>query len=147
VTNRSEPSAVVLVAEDDVLIRMIAVDALTEAGFAVIDVGHAEHALNVLSNQGDDVRALFTDIHMPGSMNGLELAHHVHGHWPWIVLLVASGEASLAAEELPAGSRFLRKPTTRITSFGTFVSFWTLCRLRPGSSMAWPGHGQPWDGC
>ena len=87
------PSVLVLVAEDDTLIRMMAVDALTDAGFAVIEVGHADDALNILSAQSAKVRALFTDIHMPGTMTGLELAHHVRGNWPWIALLVASGKA------------------------------------------------------
>jgi CheY-like chemotaxis protein len=104
------PAIVVLVAEDDMLIRMMAVDALTDAGFAVIEVAHADDALNILTDQAQEVRALFTDIHMPGTMTGLELAHHVRGNWPWIALLVASGKAQPASEAMPAGSRFLPKP-------------------------------------
>jgi CheY-like chemotaxis protein len=104
------PSVLVLVAEDDTLIRMMAVDALTDAGFAVIEVAHADDALNILSAQSQKVRALFTDIHMPGTMTGLELAHHVRGNWPWIALLVASGKAQPPSEAMPTGSRFLSKP-------------------------------------
>ena len=104
------PVHVVLVAEDDTLIRMMVVDALTDAGFTVIEVGHADGALNVLTAQAIGIRALFTDIHMPGTMSGLDLARHVQGHWPWIGLLVASAKARPAPEELPAGSRFLSKP-------------------------------------
>lgn len=101
---------VILVAEDDTLIRMMAVDALTDAGFSVIEAAHADDALSILTARADAVRALFTDIHMPGELNGLALAHHVRGHWPWIALLVASGKARPTAEEMPAGTRFLSKP-------------------------------------
>jgi CheY-like chemotaxis protein len=101
---------VVLVAEDDMLIRMFAVEALTEAGFTVLEVGHADDALKLLTAEARSVRALFTDINMPGTMSGLELAHHVRGNWPWIALLVTSGKAQPTSEELPTGSRFLSKP-------------------------------------
>lgn len=101
---------VVVVAEDEALIRMMAVDALTEAGFTVVEAGHAADALAILATEPNSVHALFTDIHMPGAMDGLKLAHHVHDHWPWIALIVASGKARPSAIELPDGSRFLPKP-------------------------------------
>ncbi len=104
------PSLVVVVAEDEALIRMMAVDALTGAGFVVIEAGHAAGALAVLASQSNGVHVLFTDIHMPGPMNGLELAHHVHNRWPWIAVIMASGKARPLAAELPDGSRFLSKP-------------------------------------
>lgn len=101
---------VVVVAEDEALIRMMAVDALTKAGFDVVEAGHAEDALAVLAARSNGIHILFTDIHMPGSMNGLELGHHVRDHWPWIALIVTSGKARPLAAELPEGSRFLSKP-------------------------------------
>lgn len=107
---RSRPSVVVVVAEDDVLIRMTAVDALTDAGFAVIEAVQAEEALRILATQANAVHALFTDIQMPGRMTGLELAHHVRDQWPWIALLVASGNFRPSPAAMPAGSRFLPKP-------------------------------------
>jgi CheY-like chemotaxis protein len=100
----------IVVAEDEVLIRMNAVDFLTEAGFEVIEAGHADEALTILGDQAADIHLLFTDVHMPGTMNGLELAHHARAHWPWIALLVVSGHAKPNTEELPEGSRFLTKP-------------------------------------
>lgn len=103
-------SLVVLVVEDEMLIRMVAVDALTEAGFTVVEAGHAAGALAILTTQPSGVHALFTDIHMPGSMDGLELAHHIHDHYPWIALIIASGKARPLSAELPDGSRFLPKP-------------------------------------
>ena len=92
------------------MIRMMAVDALTDAGFTVVEAGRADDALNILTSQDYKIRALFTDIHMPGTMTGLELAHHVRDKWPWIALLVASGKARSDSEAMPAGSRFLPKP-------------------------------------
>jgi CheY-like chemotaxis protein len=100
----------VIVAEDDALIRMMAVDALANAGFVVIEAAHADDALTILTTRADQVHALFTDIHMPGTITGLELAHHVCGQWPWIALLVASGKARPTPAEMPPGSRFLSKP-------------------------------------
>jgi len=106
---RSEPKTVV-VAEDEALIRMLAVEVLTGAGFAVIEAGHAEEALAALQARFWAIHLLFTDIHMPGPMNGLELAHHVRGAWPHIALLIASGKDKPLPAKLPAGSIFLTKP-------------------------------------
>jgi CheY-like chemotaxis protein len=106
----SDRPKIVVVAEDETLIRMLAVDVLIDAGFAVIEAGHADDALAILNSQATDIHVLFTDIHMPGSMDGLELAHHTRRHWPWIALLVASGKGKPSFAELPPGSRFLSKP-------------------------------------
>lgn len=101
---------VVLIAEDEPLIRMMAADALSDAGFDVVEAEHADGALAILQAQAGSVHVLFTDVHMPGSMDGLQLAQHTHGHWPWIAVLIASGQARPTAEELPVNSRFLKKP-------------------------------------
>ncbi len=101
---------IIIVAEDEMTIRMIVAEALTEAGFHVIEVEHADAALIVLRSNASEINVIFTDVHMPGSMDGLELAHHASLHWPWIALLVASGKAQPQPAEMPAGSRFLPKP-------------------------------------
>jgi CheY-like chemotaxis protein len=101
---------VIVVAEDEALIRMVAVEALTEAGFDVIEAQHAEDALGILQAKADEIDLLFTDIHMPGIMNGLDLAHYAQAHWPWIALLVSSGKARPHKTTMPQGSRFLPKP-------------------------------------
>ena len=85
-------------------------EALTDDGFEVIEAGHAEHAIEILSNHAEDIHALFTDIHMPGAMDGLALAHHTRRSWPWIMLLIASGRARPETHEMPHKSRFLAKP-------------------------------------
>jgi CheY-like chemotaxis protein len=100
----------VVVVEDEALLLMDAAEALTEAGFEVLTAANAAEALALLQSQADAVRVLFTDIQMPGSMDGLELAHLARSHWPWIKLLVTSGRWTPEAGELPPGSRFVPKP-------------------------------------
>jgi two-component system, response regulator PdtaR len=100
----------VVVAEDEILIRILAADVLTDAGFDVIGVGNAEDALATLQSRPWAIHLLFTDIHMPGQMTGLELAHHVRGIWPHVALLIASGRDKPLAAALPDGSIFLAKP-------------------------------------
>jgi CheY-like chemotaxis protein len=102
----------VLVVEDERLIRMVVADALAEAGIVVVEAQNANEALRVLGDKAIDVHVLFTDIHMPGHIDGLALAHHVREHWPWIGLLIASGLASPTASEMPHGCRFMPKPYT-----------------------------------
>jgi DNA-binding NtrC family response regulator len=98
---------IVLVVEDQILVRGAAVDKLKDHGYEVIEVGCADEALAVLNKRNRDIRVLFTDISMPGSMDGLVLAHNVSRRWQWIGLLVTSGIAPTS--ELPTGSRFLAK--------------------------------------
>jgi len=99
----------VLLVEDNPLLRFFASDLLDDAGFEVIETGSADEALMWLDVR-DDVRAIVTDIHMPGPLNGLELAHLVHRRWPGILVLVVSGVARPNAAELPEGGRFVAKP-------------------------------------
>jgi CheY-like chemotaxis protein len=107
--NTPKPTVVVVV-EDEILLRLLAVDTLTDAGFAVVEARHAAEALAHLEAEAETVDVLFTDIQMPGEMDGLELAHHAFRHWPWIALMITSGGATAAAAAFPAGSRFFAKP-------------------------------------
>ncbi len=108
--NTSSGPSTILVVEDEFLIRMVATDILTSAGFMVIEASHADQAVSILRSRACDVHALFTDVHMPGSMDGLMLTHHTRRNWPWISLLVTSGRAIPHVAEMPHGSRFLQKP-------------------------------------
>jgi DNA-binding NtrC family response regulator len=101
--------ATILVVEDETLIRMISAEMLEDAGFKVIEAESADEALDVLE-RAEDVQVLFTDIRMPGSMDGLELAALVHKRWPNIKLLLTSGHRSLAPGEVPDEGRFVPKP-------------------------------------
>jgi DNA-binding response OmpR family regulator len=104
------PPLVVVVAEDEPLLRMLAVATLAEEGFAAIEASNAADALAACRAQPEAVDVLFTDIRMPGSMDGLELAHKVRERWPWILLLLASGNIFVNRDDLPEGARFLPKP-------------------------------------
>jgi len=92
------------------LIRLSMVEAFSDAGFQVFEASHAETAVAVLQEHGSKIDVLFTDVNMPGAKDGLELAHLVKQHWPWIGLLVTSGRDACATAEMPSGSRFIPKP-------------------------------------
>jgi CheY-like chemotaxis protein len=100
---------VVLVVEDEPLLRMLAVEVVAAAGFVAIEARHADEAVAMLESRSD-ISILFTDIDMPGSMDGLKLAHAVRGRWPPIKILVVSGKVRLQPSELPSSSRFAGKP-------------------------------------
>lgn len=104
-----ETPTTILVVEDEMLIRVISAEMLEDAGFKVIEADSADEALKILGRT-EDVQVLFTDIRMPGSMDGLQLAALVHKHWPNIKLLLTSGHCSLVATEVPEGGRFVPKP-------------------------------------
>lgn len=101
---------VILVVEDEPIIRMVAVDALTDAGFELLEAEHAAEALIYLRQHAHVVKAICTDVHMPGEMNGVALAHETCKCWPWISILIVSGHAMPTQAELPDQSRFLPKP-------------------------------------
>ena len=101
---------VVLIVEDEPLIRLVASETLADAGFEVIEAEHAEAALTALHRAASTISVLFTDIRMPGSMDGVQLAHRVHHTWPFIGLLVTSGNARPLLTPLPHPARFMAKP-------------------------------------
>ena len=99
--------AAVLVVEDEPLILWVALVMVADAGFEAVGAADADEAIQILESR-DDIRVVFTDINMPGSMDGVKLAHAVRGRWPPLKIIVTS---ALAPErELPAGSVFLPKP-------------------------------------
>ena len=99
----------VLIVEDEPLVRLCAVETVEAAGFTVIEAANADEAIRILEIRRD-IRVVFTDIHMPGSMDGLKLAHAVRDRWPPIKIIVTSGREKIAEQELPAGGRFFAKP-------------------------------------
>jgi CheY-like chemotaxis protein len=104
-----EPPVVLLV-EDELLVRMTAADELEEAGFQVLEAANADVALKVLEARSDEVQVLFTDVNMPGSMDGLALAEQVHSRWPHVLLLISSGYAQPQPDEVPDHGQFMPKP-------------------------------------
>jgi two-component system, response regulator PdtaR len=79
---------VVLLVEDELLVRMTAADTLEEAGFQVLKAADADIAIAVMEARSAEVQVLFTDVDMPGSMDGMELAEQVHARWPHVRLLI-----------------------------------------------------------
>lgn len=102
---------VVLVVEDDFLLRMDAIDAVTAAGFEPVDAGNADEAIAILEAH-PRIHVVFTDIQMPGSMDGLNLAKFVKDRWPPIKIVATSGYIRVSEDDLPEGGRFLPKPYT-----------------------------------
>lgn len=99
----------VLVVEDDVLVRLIAIDMLDEAGFRTIEARDAQEAM-VLLEAHAEVQVLFTDWNMPGEIDGLGLARLVRRRWPDVGIIVTSGKMLPQPGDLPAGARFIKKP-------------------------------------
>ncbi len=105
----SKPRELILVVEDESLIRMNSVDMIRDLGFDVIEAMNADEAVSLLETV-PDIKVVFTDIQMPGSMDGLLLAAVIRDRWPPVALLVTSGKVRPPAVDMPLGARFIRKP-------------------------------------
>ncbi|MES2292675.1 MAG: response regulator [Pseudomonadota bacterium] len=102
--------AVVLIVDDEPILRMSGAAMVEDAGFEPIEASHADEAIQILESR-NDVRLLLTDIDMPnGSLNGLKLAAAVRRRWPPIAIIIVSGHQVPTGEELPEGSTFYAKP-------------------------------------
>jgi CheY-like chemotaxis protein len=99
----------VLIVEDEFLVRMDIADRLADEGYEVFEAASADEAVAVLEGNAD-IRILFTDIDMPGSMDGLKLAAAVRDRWPPIKIVVTSGHRIVEITDLPDGSVFFSKP-------------------------------------
>jgi CheY-like chemotaxis protein len=99
----------VLIVEDEPLLLLYVVELLEDAGFTVLEASNADEAILILEAR-TDIRVVFTDIEMPGSMDGLKLARAIRGRWPPIELVVTSGRFKPTAGETPDRSHFLPKP-------------------------------------
>jgi two-component system, response regulator PdtaR len=99
----------VLVVEDEPILRIDIADCLAEAGFKVYEADGADEAIRVLE-QHEDIRFLFTDVEMPGSMDGIKLAHYVRGRWPPVKIIIVSGYPIPRREDMPPESVFFGKP-------------------------------------
>jgi two-component system, response regulator PdtaR len=105
----NKPAPVILIVEDDPFLRMLAVEFVNEAGFETLQARDADQAIAILESCSR-IAVLFTDINMPGSMDGLKLARVVNKRWPVIEILIASGHVQLRQADLPPNGRFLGKP-------------------------------------
>src|SRR5947209_916474 len=127
----------VLVVEDEMVLRMRAVDIVEDAGFCPVEAVNADEAMSILESRSD-ISLLFTDIQMPGSMDGLKLAHAVHDRWPAIKIILVSGQVNPSDAERPVDSRFFGKPLSverMITELQAMVGAGTLI-LQSGPVIA-----------
>jgi CheY-like chemotaxis protein len=105
----SDSPVCVLVVEDDFLSRLHAVSLVEDAGYIAVEAFNADEAIKILETR-KDIRIVFTDIDMPGSMDGLKLAHAIRERWPPIELILTSGHFDIRDDELPERGRFFPKP-------------------------------------
>lgn len=104
------PPCTILVVEDDPVIRLDAVILFKEAGFVVADFATADEAAAFISERPAEIGAVFTDINMPGSLDGIELASMVSARWPAITVLVTSARYGRKPSALPSHVAFIPKP-------------------------------------
>lgn len=105
----SLPKLVVLVVEDEPLLRMMAVDLVEDAGFDAVEARSADEAVAILEAR-TDICVVFTDVDMPGSMDGLKLAASIRDRWPPIEIIITSGHQSMREDMIPARTKFFAKP-------------------------------------
>ena len=109
--DQTSTPTIILLVEDQAVLRLFVADLLrSKGGFTVIEAANADEALTLLEASGDTVRALVTDVEMPGSMDGFTLTRLAHKAWPHMGLVVVSGRAKPQADDVPEGTVFLSKP-------------------------------------
>ncbi|UVK46496.1 response regulator [Mesorhizobium sp. AR07] len=101
--------ATVLVVEDEAFLLFAIADELREAGYQVLEASNADQAIGLLESR-QDISILFTDIDMPGSMDGLRLSAAVRDRWPPVKIIITSGKRQPAQDAMPSGGVFLPKP-------------------------------------
>lgn len=109
---------IVLVVEDEPLLRLFATDMIEDAGFEVIDVGNASEAIAILEDR-PDVRIVFTDVDMPGGIDGIKLAACIRDRWPPIAIIITSGKPWPSGVTLPHQAVFFSKPYRQDRIVGT----------------------------
>lgn len=112
----------ILVVEDEPLQRMMAVDLVERAGFEAVEASSADEAVSILETRLD-IRLVFTDIDMPGGMDGMKLAASIRDRWPPIELIIISGKRRPTLEDLPARGVFFEKPYKRNEVTAAMKSF------------------------
>jgi two-component system, response regulator PdtaR len=100
---------VALVVEDEALVRLDLAATLQEQGFKTFEAADATEAIAALETNSE-ISVVFTDIQMPGTMDGLALSHYVRMRWPPTIIVVSSGRRSPSKDEMPAGAFFVGKP-------------------------------------
>lgn len=100
---------VALVVEDEALVRFDLAQSLEEVGYVTFEASNAADAISILEVH-PEIRIVFTDIQMPGTMDGLALSQYVRKRWPPTIIVISSGRCSPRSDEMPIGAHFLTKP-------------------------------------
>ena len=107
--NDSMHRPVVLVVEDEPVLRMSAADMVEDAGFEALEAANAKQAIQLLESRGD-IRVILSDIDMPPGMDGMELVAIVRRRWPPVSIILVSGHVDLGNVDIPKGGKFFSKP-------------------------------------
>ena len=113
-----------MVVEDHPLVRMGVLEVIIEAGFETLEASSAAEAIRILEAR-PDIHLVFTDAEMPGTMDGIELAHYIRNRWPPVKLIVVSGKVVFDPPELPPGARFFPKPYRETTLVEAMVGMFS----------------------
>ena len=98
-----------LVVEDEALVRFDLAQTLEAEGYKTFEAADAAEAISVMEAH-PEIRVVFTDIDMPGTMDGLALSHYVRERWPPTIIVVCSGHRTPSKDDMASGARFLPKP-------------------------------------
>jgi CheY-like chemotaxis protein len=128
-------SPTILIVENEAIVRMELAAQLTDFGFKVLVASDADEAIDLLDSH-QEIELLLTDVTMPGSMDGVRLAHHVRKRWPPIKIVVTSGRLGTKLSDLPLGSAFFPKPYGSETLRKTLTPFLSGNRAEFGGGAA-----------
>ena len=115
--------SIVLVVEDEALVRLTICEGLASEGYEVLSAATADEAIEILASC-NDISTVFTDVEMPGSMDGLKLAAAVRDRWPPINIVVTSGKSRPGETQMPRNTQFIGKPYRTadvVRAFGAFI--------------------------
>ena len=116
----------VVVVEDEILVRIAICEDLAAEGYEVLTADNADQAIEILEN---DITTIFTDIEMPGSMNGLKLAAAVRDRWPPVNIVITTGKVRPPDDQMPTNSRFVAKPYQKAKVLEALQTFEGQTRL------------------
>jgi CheY-like chemotaxis protein len=127
---RSSGLPAILVVEDEVLVRIDLVDTMQDAGFPTFEAGNAHEAIRLMETH-PEIEVLFTDIDMPGNMDGLKLSHYVRKRWPPVRIVITSGHVAATPDQMPSDSVFIGKPHQPVDLHHLFQSIEERTSWRP----------------
>jgi DNA-binding response OmpR family regulator len=108
-SSRSQKHPMIVLVEEETTVRQAIARHLQDAGFAVVEATDSDMAMTILE-QRPDVQGLVTDAHVPGKIDGFELAGLVRKRWPTVAVVMMSGHSDPSSGPVPEGGEFIAKP-------------------------------------